>query len=352
MSLSAHADLSEFFCVFNGKLVREKDLALKREDAEGWTFGCFDTTRTFNGIPFRLDDHLKRLVETARHLMIKPPFSLEEMTHHINMVVDANKERMAEKDWWITTKLCPLSFHPEPWGKANVLVSLNAIPFASRSDHVRHGLRACFSSIRRPSPDSYTPCAKANCNYPNMHFADMQVKSGDPSLVSLQMDSQGNVIEGNGANLFIVKDGTILTPPVHLVLDGISRKTVIQLAARMGFTVQERTLSLYDVYLADEAFITSTSWCIVPIRTIDGRTIGNSTPETPYGPITHRLTEAYKELTGCDFVAQYLNGDGKYYPVEVAPRRIMSPTLPVISAPSATAVPAAVSASAPHRSRM
>eukprot|EP00746_Dinoflagellata_sp_MGD_P090401 gnl/MRDRNA2_/MRDRNA2_35700_c0_seq1.p1 gnl/MRDRNA2_/MRDRNA2_35700_c0~~gnl/MRDRNA2_/MRDRNA2_35700_c0_seq1.p1 ORF type:complete len:350 (-),score=39.86 gnl/MRDRNA2_/MRDRNA2_35700_c0_seq1:27-1076(-) len=349
MSLSTHDDLSEFFCVFNGKLVREKDLALKREDAEGWTFGCFDTTRTFNGVPFRLDVHLKRLLETAVHLMIKCPFSIEELGHHISMVVDANKEMMADKDWWITTKLCPLSFHPEPWGKANVLVSLQAIPFASRSDHVRHGLRAAFSSIRRPSPDSYTPCAKANCNYPNMHYADMQVKSGDPSLVSLQMDSQGNVIEGVGANLFIIKGGVILTAPLHVVLDGISRKTVIELAEKLGFTVQERPISLYDVYLADEAFITSTSWCIVPIRTVDGRTIGNSTPQTPYGPITHRLTDAYKELTGCDFVAQYLNGDGKHYPVEVAPsKRIM----PSVSAPTATAIPAPVSASVYNRSRL
>jgi branched-chain amino acid aminotransferase len=343
MSLSQHADLSEFFCVFNGKLVREKDLALKRDDAEGWTFGCFDTTRTFNGVPFRLDDHLQRLIETARHLMIKPPFSIEELTHHINMVVEANADKMGEKDWWITTKLCPLGFHPEPWGKANVLVSLNAIPFASRADHVRHGLRAAFSSIRRPSADSYTPCAKANCNYPNMHFADMQVKSGDPSLVSLQMDSQGNVIEGNGANLFIIKKGVVLTPPVHLVLEGISRKTVIELCEKLGFTVQERPLSLYDVYLADEAFITSTSWCIVPIRTIDGRTIGASTAQKPYGPITESVTDAYKQLVGCDFVAQYLNGDGKYYPVPTPGHVVPKSLMPAVSAPSATAVPAAVS---------
>lgn len=341
MSLSEHFDLSNFFVVFNGKLVREKDLALKRDDAEGFTFGCFDTTRTFNGVPFRLDVHLKRLIDTAQNLMITCPFSIKELENQITMILDANKDAMADKDWWITTKLCPISFHPEPWAKGNVVISVNAIPFKGRSDHVRHGLRAAFSSIRRPSADTYSPCAKANCNYPNMHFADMQVKCADPSLVSLQMDSDGNVIEGVGANLFLVKNGVILTPPVHLVLDGISRKTVIELAANLGMTVQERQLSLYDVYGADEAFITSTSWCIVAVRTIDGRTIGCSTEQQPYGPVTQRLTDAYKQLTGCDFVAQYLKGDGKYCPVDAGAKPTSPRMIPSVSAP--VPVPAPVS---------
>lgn len=316
---SAGPDLLDCFCVFNGKLVRERDLALKRDDAEGWTFGCFDTTRTFNGVPFRVADHLKRLIESARFLMIQSPFSAEEIAKHISMLVEANQNVIRERDWWITTKLCPVGFHPVPWGKANVLVSLNAIPFNERINAFKSGIRAAFSSIRRPAADTYTPCAKANCNYPNMHYADLQVKTTDESIASLQMDSQGNVLEGNGANLFIVKNHTVLTPPAHMVLEGISRKTVMELCVKLGLPISERPLTLYDVYGADEAFITSTSWCICGIQTIDGRPVGASTADKPHGPITLRIIDEYKQLTGCDFVAQYLHGDGRHCALNAIP---------------------------------
>lgn len=324
-NLYEFADLSDHFCVFNGKLVHEKDLALGREDAEGFTFGCFDTTRTFNGVPFRVKDHLERMMESAQYLMIKCPFSVEEMTEQMTMLLDANKDLIAKKDWWITTKLCPLGFHPEPWGKANVLMGMNPIPFAGRKEHVLKGLRCSMSSIRRPSADTYTPSCKANCNYPNLHYADMQVKSGDPSLVSLQMDSMGNVIEGPGANLFLVKNGMVLTPPVESVLGGISRKTVIELCDKLGIPLQERSMTLYDLYGAEEAFITSTSWCMCGVRSIDGRPVGASTEDNPFGPVTLRLREAYKQLTGCDFVAQYLHGDGRRCPLQPTNVPILAP---------------------------
>lgn len=321
---------------------------MSRDDAEGFTFGCFDTTRTFNGVPFRLTDHLQRLMDSAQFLMLKSPYSIQEISEQILKLVEANRDLFAKRDWWITTKLCPVSFHPEPFGKANLLVSMDRIPFEARKDGVRTGMCAAFSSIRRPSQDTYTPSAKANCNYPNMHFAEHQVKQRDPSLVCFQMDSAGNVLEGDGANLFIVKNGKVVTPPGHMVLEGISRKTAVELCEKQGIPLEERALTLYDVYGADEMFMTSTSRCIFGIRMVDGRQIGNLTADHPYGPVTLRLMEAYKQLTGCDFIAQYLHGDGRHCPLDATSTKAVPKNVrPAQALPQVAAV-----ASDPARSKL
>jgi branched-chain amino acid aminotransferase len=110
-----------------------------------------------------------------------------------------------------------------------------------------------------------------------------------------------------GSNIFVVRGAEIFTPREKFVLPGVSRQTVIDLAREAGITLIEADLDLYDAYNADEAFLTSTSLCICPVRSVNGMRVGG---EAVFGPVTQRLIDAYARLVGCDFVAQYLKHVG------------------------------------------
>ncbi|MGI8526631.1 MAG: aminotransferase class IV, partial [Pseudolabrys sp.] len=145
-------------------------------------------------------------------------------------------------------------------------------------------------------------------------FADQEVQNIDPEPRAVLLDVNGNLCEGLGSNVFIVRGEEILTPREKFVLPGVSRQTAIDLAQQEGLTVREADLDLYDAYNANEAFLTSTSLCICPITKINGAAIG---PDGQvWGPVTRRIADAYQRFVGHDFVGQYL----KHY-VDGAPAR-------------------------------
>jgi branched-chain amino acid aminotransferase len=117
------------------------------------------------------------------------------------------------------------------------------------------------------------------------------------------LDVNGNLSEGQGSNIFLVRDGRLLTPKERYILPGVSRQAVIDLARSLEIPFEEQDIDLYDAYTADECFLTSTSLCICGVRSLNGRSF--AADKVP-GPITQRLIDAYKELVDCDFVAQYL----------------------------------------------
>jgi branched-chain amino acid aminotransferase len=129
------------------------------------------------------------------------------------------------------------------------------------------------------------------------------VRSQDPLAWAVLLDMQGNLAEGLGSNIFVVRDGELYTPRTRNVLPGISRQTVIELAGELKIKVHEQDVDLYDAYTADEVFLTSTSLCIAPVRSFNGQSYAaNGIP----GPVTKRLTDAYIKLVKHDFIAQYL----------------------------------------------
>jgi branched-chain amino acid aminotransferase len=139
--------------------------------------------------------------------------------------------------------------------------------------------------------------------YLNLVLADREVKAHNPNAWAVLLDVNGNLAEGQGSNIFLVRDGTLVTPRERYVLPGVSRQIVIDLAGQLAIPFAEADLDLYDAYTADECCLTSTSLCICGVKSLNGRIFGDGTVP---GPVTRRLTEAYKELVGCDFVAQYL----------------------------------------------
>jgi branched-chain amino acid aminotransferase len=146
-----------------------------------------------------------------------------------------------------------------------------------------------------------SPRAKTH-NYLNLILADQEVKAAQPEAWSVLLDERGNLCEGIGSNIFVVREEQVWTPREQYVLPGVSRRTVMDLAGELGIPCGDRDLDVYDAVTADEVFLTSTSLCLCPVRSVNGQPIRDG--RVP-GPVTRRLTEAYIAHVGTDFVAQY-----------------------------------------------
>lgn len=284
----------------NGEFVQESQAVISVRD-RGFVYGdaVFDTTRTFGGRIFKLSEHMDRFFNSLRYLRMQPPLTKQQFADITMQVLEANLPLLEEGgDYWVTQRVT----RGAPGGSPTVIVECVPLPFAQRAAYYRDGMPVIVPSVRRTPPDAMSPRAKMH-NYINLVLATQEVEAQNPDAWPILLDMNGNLCEGPGANIFLVKDGEVLTPREQYVLAGISRETAIDLAHELGVPLREADLDLYDAYTADEAFITSTSFCIVPVSSFNGNAIGS---DGVPGPITDRLTKAYSGLVGVDIAAQYL----------------------------------------------
>jgi branched-chain amino acid aminotransferase len=293
---------------FNGKFVREGEVMIPFRD-QGFLRGdaVFDMTRSFNGQAFRIEEHVARLYRSLKYLDIDPGLSQAEMAAVSEEVLARNRHLLGPgEDYWLAQRISRgVGKVPgDNWDHygPNVIVDCVPLPLRERAKHFRDGIDVVTPSLRRTPPDSLSPRAKMH-QYLNLVLADREVKAQNPDAWAVLLDVNGNLAEGQGSNIFLVRDGRLTTPRERFVLPGVSRQATIDLARQLGIPFAEQDLDLYDAYTADECFLTSTSLCICAVRSLNGRTFGAG--QVP-GPITQRLTGAYKEMVGCDFVAQYL----------------------------------------------
>jgi branched-chain amino acid aminotransferase len=262
----------------------------------------FDTTRTFDSRIFKLKEHLDRFYRSLKYMRIDPGISQDELAEQTRVVVERNLPLLGEnEDYWIfqrVTRGARVGGVQTPI----VLIHCDPLPLAERAHYYRDGMHVVTPSIRRTPPEAMSPRAKVN-NYINMTLASLEVKAQNPDAWPILLDINGNLCEGSGSNIFVVRDGVVMTPQDRYVLPGISRQTTIELAHELDIEVKQADLDLFDAYNADEVFITSTSLCICPASKINGVEIGDGA--TP-GPVTQRLTEAYSGLVDMDIVGQYL----------------------------------------------
>jgi branched-chain amino acid aminotransferase len=186
--------------------------------------------------------------------------------------------------------------------RPTVLIETHAIPFSRRARLYRDGVSVRTPSMPRVPPRSLSPRAKTH-NYLNLVLGDLEVQAADPDAWAVLLDENGNLTEGRGCNIFLVKDGELTTPRGQFVLEGITRRLVMDLAIGLGVPTAERDLDLFDAYTADEVFLTSTSLCICPVSSVNGATVGDGLVP---GSLTRRLMQAFSDLVGMDYVAQYL----------------------------------------------
>ena len=246
---------------------------------------CYDTAA--GPAIFRLPEHIDRLFNSAHIAGLKMPFSRDEIGQAIVDTVKVNEVRecyirplvyLGYGELGINNSHCPVcvSIAVWPWG---AYLGEGALA---------DGIRVCISSYTRHHVNVMMTKAKVVGNYANSQLAKMEaIHAGFDEAIML--DVQGNVGEGSGENIFIVRDGLLKTPPLTAILEGITRNSVIDLAHHMGLTVRETVFSRDELYIADEVFFTGTAAELTPIREVDNRVIGNGFP----GPITHKLQQAF-----------------------------------------------------------
>ena len=290
----------------NGEIKPESRVLVSFRD-RGFKFGeaVFDTARTVEHKPFKLEEHVDRLFQSMRYLQIDAGLTRSEFLSISNEVLERNLHLIGpDDDYWLFQRVSPGTADPflgEKAAEPTVIVECTPLPLEARAPLFRDGVRVQIPATRRTPPDAVSPRAKTQ-NYINLQLADREVRSQDPNAWAVLLDHDGNIAEGLGSNIFFVRDGELLTPRARFVLPGISRETVIDLAGEEGIAVHETDLDLFDAFTSDECFLTSTSLCMVPVSSINGRPIGEG--NVP-GPVTARLVEAYKRLLDFDFVAQY-----------------------------------------------
>jgi branched-chain amino acid aminotransferase len=292
---------------FNGELKPESQVGISIRD-RGYLYGdaVFDAARTFNGTPFRLPEHIHRLYDSLRYLRIDVGLKQSEMEDWSRRVIEHNYKLLPRgQDMWVMQRISrgiePIL--PDDVMRPTILIETHPIPFARRAALYRDGASIFTPSVPRVPPRFLSPRAKTH-NYLNLIMGDLEAAASDPDAWSVLLDESGNLTEGRGSNIFLVKDGTVATPKGQNVLEGITRGVAMNLARGLDMPVEERDLDLYDAYVADEAFLTSTSLCILPVSSFNNTTIaGGQVP----GPITRRLMDAFSDTAGMDFEEQYLS---------------------------------------------
>jgi branched-chain amino acid aminotransferase len=251
--------------------------------------GVYDTMVTWNNAVFRLDQHLERLYESAHAVMIEIPVPLDELrevvlqTVHKNQLANAYVKVVVTRGVGKEPLLSPYGCEPG--------VIVFAVPYMSQAG--RRGddeaISMITSSLRRVPNESISTAVKS-CNYLNHVLMRLEANEAGADE-ALELDLEGYVCEAPGYNVFVAKKGA-LTTPADNILRGITRQTVMDLAERAGIPIATGRIQTFDIYTADEAFLTSTAGGIVPIGSLDGRRVGDGGP----GPITRRLRDEYLEL--------------------------------------------------------
>ncbi|EGW53183.1 branched-chain amino acid transaminase [Candidatus Endoriftia persephone] len=253
--------------------------------------GVFEGVRAYHAEQgtaiFRLEEHTERLFNSAHILGMQMPFDRDTLNAAQRAAVRENNLDSAY--------IRPMCFYgSEGMGlradnlKVHVMVAAWEWGAYLGDDGINKGIRIRVSSFTRHHVNATMCRAKANGNYMNSMMA-LQEALHDGYDEALLLDANGFVMEGSGENIFIVRDGVLHTPDLTSALDGITRKTVIELAGEIGVPVVERRITRDEIYIADEAFFTGTAAEVTPIREVDNRQIGSGSR----GPITERLQKMY-----------------------------------------------------------
>lgn len=276
----------------NGKLYDKKDAKVSVYD-HGLLYGdgVFEGIRSYGGKVFRLAEHLDRLWNSAKAIWLEMPISKEKMAKAIEDTLAVNKIKDGYIRVLVTRGVGTLGLDPNRCGDPQVIVIADKISLYPEELY-QQGLKIVTVSVARTHPAALSPRIKS-LNYLNNILAKIEgLQAG--CIEALMLNHKGEIAECTGDNVFLVRQGRILTPPIDAgILEGITRDAVIGLARQMEIEVSEIPLTKHDVYIADECFLTGTAAEVVPVVTVDSRTIGDGRP----GPITRKLMARFHELT-------------------------------------------------------
>jgi len=287
----------------DGKLVGEEEAKISVFD-HGLLYGdgVFEGIRAYNGLIFKLEEHLDRLYNSARAIMLKIPLDKKEMKEAVLMTVRANKLANAYIRLVVTRGKGDLGLDPRKCPRPTVFIIASTIKLYPRELYYK-GLEVITVPTNRNTVSAIDPQIKS-LNYLNNILAKIEANLVEvPEAIMLNKD--GYVLECTGDNIFIVRNGVLITPPTYLgVLAGITRNTVLELAGKLKIDAREEVFSRYSLYNADECFLTGTAAEIIPVVRVDGRVIGDGRP----GRISLRLMKAFWKLTKKEGTPIYKRG--------------------------------------------
>ena len=281
----------------NGKFVDESKAVVSVFD-HGLLYGdgVFEGIRSYDGLVFKLREHIDRLFESAHTIMLTVPMRKAQLTDVVKQSLRINKLRNAYIRLVVTRGEGDLGLDPRKCSKPTVFVIADTIRLYPKQIYER-GLELITVATQRNVPEALNPQIKS-LNYLNNILAKIEaITAGFEEAILLS--HSGYVTECTGENIFTVKGRQLLTPPPYIgVLRGITRQTVMELGAKQRLTVREDLLTRHDLFNADEVFLTGTAAEIIPVVKIDGRVIGAGKP----GPVTKQLRSAFHQVTKTDGV--------------------------------------------------
>ncbi|MCB8817483.1 branched-chain-amino-acid transaminase [Desulfosporosinus shakirovi] len=276
----------------SGSYVSEEDAKISVFD-HGFLYGdgIFEGIRAYHGRVFKLEEHLKRLYESAKSINLTIGINKREMQEVILETLRQNGLKDAYIRLVVSRGKGDLGLDPRKCSKATIICIAAQIKLFEPSMY-EQGLEVKTVAIRRNNPDSLNPRIKS-LNYLNNILAKIEsTQAGVIEAIMLTQD--GYVAEGTADNVFIYRNDVLLTPPLSAgILEGITRNTVIQLAKELKIEVKEELFTRHDLYTADECFLTGTAAELIPVINADGREIGDGVP----GPAFKQLLEAFRALT-------------------------------------------------------
>jgi branched-chain amino acid aminotransferase len=284
--------MDKLMIYIDGQLVPETEAKISVFD-HGLLYGdgVFEGIRFYKGRVFRLEQHIRRLFDCAKSILINIPMTRNEMIKATCETVAANKLEDGYIRLVVTRGVGPMGLSPYKCPRPSVIIIASTITLYPKEAY-ETGLTMATCATRRPSHDILSPQVKS-LNYLNNIMAKVEaIQAGAEE--GLMLNDVGLVAECTGDNIFIIRDGVISTPPLTAgALDGITRGVVFEIARELGIPIRERDLSRHDVFTADECFLSGTAAEVIAAVKLDQRSIGSGKP----GALTQKIIARFHELT-------------------------------------------------------
>ncbi|MCD6419306.1 MAG: branched-chain-amino-acid transaminase [Synergistetes bacterium] len=261
--------------------------------------GVFEGIRAYDGVIFRLNRHIRRLYNSAKAIRLEIPMSEEEMIKATVETVKVNSLRDAYIRLVVSRGEGDLGLDPRKCPRPSVIIIADKIVLFPEELY-ENGLEIVTAATRKNYGEVLSPQIKS-LNYLSSVMAKIEaIEAG--KMEALMITREGYVAEGTGDNVFIVKNGVLMTPPPYVgILEGITREAVMEIARDMGIKVLEMPFTRFDVYAADECFLTGTAAEMIPVIAVDGRKISDG----KVGPIFKKLLQKFREIVKSDGVKVY-----------------------------------------------
>jgi branched-chain amino acid aminotransferase len=262
--------------------------------------GVFEGIRAYNGIVFKLREHIDRLYQSAKAILLEIPLEKEEMIKAVLETLRKNNLKDAYIRLVVTRGKGDLGLDPRKCSKPTIIIIAEPTIKLVKEEAKEKGITTLISWVRRDPVDGTSHEVKS-LNYLNSILAKIEANNAGVDE-AIMLTKEGYVSEGVGENIFIVKNGKIFTPPSAAgILPGITREVIIELAKKLGFEVLEKNITPYELFTADEAFFTGTAAEILPIREVNKRKIGKEIP----GEVTKILMKKFEEIRSREGIPIY-----------------------------------------------